>query len=197
MELKEYIKIFRRKWKLFASVVVGVIVFGMLVQLLLPTKYKVSVDLNITRIGYQKNTNDYRYDEFYRLQADERFADTVVRWLESDRIKADIINNAGLDSFEKLKARRLSSQMINVTFLVKKISYAKKTVKAIAKILDKKTVELNKYQQDPNWFKVLVSQPVISEYKFSLGKLISILLLGGVFIGFWIVFIKHYFDDKV
>lgn len=197
MELKEYIKIFKKRWKLFVGVVVSVLVIGVLIQSLLPIKYKVNVDLNITRIGYQKNTNGYRYDEFYRLQADERFADTVVRWLESDRVKIDISNDVRVSSFEKIKARRLSSQMISVNFLIREKRYSEKIVNSMAKILDKKTMELNKYQQDPNWFKILISQPTVSDHRLSFGKLILILLLSGIFIGTWVVFIKHYFNNEV
>lgn len=197
MELKEYIKIFKKRWKLFVGVVVSVLVIGVLIQSLLPIKYKVNVDLNITRIGYQKNTNGYRYDEFYRLQADERFADTVVRWLESDRVKIDISNDVRVSSFEKIKARRLSSQMISVNFLIREKRYSEKIVNSMAKILDKKTMELNKYQQDPNWFKILISQPIVSDHRLSFGKLILILLLSGIFIGTWVVFIKHYFNNEV
>ena len=160
----------------------------MIVWWVLPIKYKVELDLNITRIGRQSETMDYSYDEFYRLQADERFADTVVRWLGSAIIKEEISSD-----FQKLKARRLSSQMISVSFLVLKKQEADIVVKSIDKVLNEKTAELNRLQKSPSWFKVLVSRSVVTEYKFlSFEKLIIVLVFLGFFAGFWGVFVKHY-----
>ena len=194
MEIKEYIKIFKKHYKLFLVIVLSTITVGIFVQVILPAKYKVSIDINVTRLGYQKNTNDYRYDSFYRLQADEKFADTVVRWIDSPRIQTDISEKLKNISFEKLKARRLSSQMINVTFLISQPDRANEVTKIMEKLLNNQTKELNKYQQDPNWFKLLISKPVVSNYKLPIEKLIIILLFAGIFIGFWGVFIKNYFE---
>lgn len=195
MELKEYIKIFRNHFKLFALVVIVTIVLGVVIQEMFPTRYRSEVNLDVTRSGQQTETNDYRYDEFYRLQADERFADTVVRWIGSGRIQEDITEESGSAEFSKLKARRLSSQLIKVTFLVSEIKDSEKVTSSIADVLNNKTRELNKDQNNPNWFKIIVSKPVVSEYKLPLVKLFFILLLLGSFIGFWAVFAKHYLED--
>jgi len=181
---------------MFFSIVIGVVVIGILTQFFLPIKYKVTTDLNVTRIGYQKNTDDYRYDEFYRLQADERFADTVVRWLGSARVKMDINSMLGTNSVEKLKARRLSSQMIEVTFLIDETNCAEETVGVITKVLNKKTAELNKFQRDPNWFTLLANRPVVSEIKLPFGKLVAMLLPVGMFVAFWSLFVKYYWKKR-
>ena len=195
MELKEYIQIFKKHFKLFILIVVAMIVAGVTIQEMLPTRYKVEVNLDVTRSGQQIETNDYRYDEFYRLQADERFADTVVRWLQSGRIKEDIMTLANEAEFKKLKAMRLSSQLIKVTFLVLEIESSEKVADSISKVLNKKTRELNKDQNNPNWFKIIVSKPVVSEYKLPIAKLAIIMLILGIFIGFWAVFVRHYLED--
>jgi len=194
MDLKEYIQIFKKHFKLFVFVIITTVVGGVVVQTLLPTMHKVEVSLDITRSGQQIETTDYRYDEFYRLQADERFADTVVRWLQSGRIREDIAIATKEISFKKLKARRLSSQLVEVTFLVSEIKHSEKVTNSISNVLNKKSKELNKDQNNPNWFKIIVSKPVVSECKLSIVKLIIIMSILGAFIGFWAVFIKHYLE---
>lgn len=194
MELKEYFKILKKNYRLFAGVVMGVLVFGLVGWSLIGVKYRVVVDLDVTRTGYQNDTKDYRYDEFYRLQADERFADTVVRWLESDRIKKDIYQGSSEASFEKLKAQRLSSQVIKVSFLVKDKNLANKVTHSIYNILNDKTVQLNLEQKNPNWFKILTSDPFVTKYQVHIIKLLVALLAGGIFLAFWTVFIKHYLE---
>lgn len=167
---------------------------GLVIQIAFSGKHKVVLDLNITRTGYQENTDEYRYDEFYRLQADEKFADTVVQWVKSERLKEDIFNNSGKLNFEKMKAERLSSQMIRLSFIVKDSDFAKKISLVVENVLNEKTRELNLEQKNPNWFKILVSEPVVNDYKIPLEKLFFILLVGGVFVGFWVVLIKHYWE---
>lgn len=192
MELREYIKIFKDNYKIFLSVVGLILAVGVGINLLIRDKYKVELNLNVTRTGYQKDTSDYRYDEFYRLQADERFADTLVRWLSSEVIKNDISKEASGISFYKLKAERLSSQMIRVSFVIHDKHQVEKITQAIDDVLNKNIAELNLEQKNPQWFKVLVSYPIINDYKISLIKLITILLVGGIFLGFWTVLIRHY-----
>lgn len=194
MELKEYLNIFKKNIKWFFFSIIVVLFFGFLGQFLLGNKYKVELDLNITRTGFQKDTNEYRYDEFYRLQADEKFSDTVVEWIKSSRVREDVANKSEKSQFSKLKGERLSSQMIRVSFLVENKNEAEKISKAIGEILNIKTDELNLEQNNPSWFKILASKPVVIEYKFPLGKLIFTLLVAGVFVGFWVVMIRHYWE---
>ncbi|MGW8185163.1 MAG: hypothetical protein ACWGHO_03585 [Candidatus Moraniibacteriota bacterium] len=192
MELRRYLKIFKDNYRAFLITIGIVLVVGLAFQLLSKEKYRVEMDLNVTRTGYQKDTTDYRYDEFYRLQADERFADTVVRWLGSKVIRNDIEKETNGAEFEKLKAERLSSQMIRVSFTVVDKNQSQKITEAIDGVLNNKVSELNLEQKNPQWFKVLVSYPVISEQKINPLLLLVIFLSGGIFLGFWVVLIRHY-----
>jgi len=194
MELKEYIKILKKNYKLFAGSIAVVLILGTAFQFWLKTKYKVELDLNITRTGYQKETEAYRYDEFYRLQADERFADTVVRWLGSNVVKDEIIQEVEDVKFEKLKAERLSSQMIRVSFLLSDKKQAEKLTKNIESVLNDKTSELNAEQKNPQWFRILVSRPVLIERGIDWFVLSGVLLIAGIFVGFWVVLVKHYWE---
>ncbi len=195
MELKEYIKIVKESGGLFLGVVFGIVLIGLGWYFMAPENYKVETNLNITRNGKQEESNDYRYDEFYRLQADERFADTVVRWLGSERIKSDICKKNNLCQ-QTLRAKRLSSQFIIVSFVSQKTDVAKTKSTKIINILNKETERLNKLQQSETWFKVLGDEPIITKNKISFQKLLAMLFSSGIFIGFWVVFIRHYFKTK-
>ena len=124
MELKDYINIFKKQAKVFWVVVLIGVLAAIIWQKSQSKDHRATLLLNIGREGAQ-DTGQYRYDSFYRLQADERFADTVVRWFASPRVVEDIYAGAGFD-LKNLDARglknifmakRLSSQVLEVTFV--------------------------------------------------------------------------------
>lgn len=196
MEFKKYLQIFKKEQKIFWLVFCITLFIGLVGYFLMPLRYKVTTELDITRLGYQKNTSEYRYDEFYRLQADERFADTVVRWLGSAQTQRNILQKSGGVNFEKLKAKRLSSQVIEINFLIKNKREAGKIVSAIRNVLNNKTAQLNQYQKDPNWFTVLVESPAISKAKWSFFKFALALILFGIFLALWGVFLSFYLKNE-
>jgi len=203
MEFKEYIEIFKKNYKTFLMTVFAVMALGILFQLFRPLSWKATLALNVTRAGSQVTT-DYAYDDFYRLQADERFADTIVRWLSSARIVNDVYQSAQV-SEEKpalslfpyaLKAERLSSQFIEVTYVTKDKSSAEKIAPALIGIVNRETENLNKLQKQEQWFTVIGSAPIIVENVFSWNLIIFSSFFLGIFMGFWIVLIMHYFDKE-
>ncbi len=195
MELKEFIKVFWNYRKTFVLVTAMTIALAFAWHLLLPQNYSASLMLNVTRTGTQQ-TSEYAYDDFYRLQADERFADTVVRWLGDPRIISDIYSSAkvSMHPSESLGAKRLSSQMISVTFASPTVEYAKKTASSIVDILNKQTEELNKQQKQSTWFYILGSEPVITVAGWPWPKVLVASLLVGAFLAFWTVLLRHYFE---
>jgi capsular polysaccharide biosynthesis protein len=202
MEFKEYLEIFKKHLQLFLAVILLFVIGGILFQLFRPLSYRASLNLNVTRSGIQA-TQDYRYDDFYRLQADERFADTIVRWMQSSRIATDILNDSkiitsGLSqgSLQKyFKAQRMSSQMIVVSYVSKNADTARDLAKSIVKTLNAKTDKLNKSQNEENWFVVVGDDPVIADNVWPWDLVILFSLLVGIFVGFWMILIKHYLSD--
>jgi capsular polysaccharide biosynthesis protein len=113
MELKEYINIIKKELKLFISITVIIILAAFAYFYLRPVSYLASLTLNITRLGSQE-TPDFKYDDFYRLQADEKFAETLVQWLKDPRMVTDIFSSTGLDVQNKnLKELRKSLKAEN------------------------------------------------------------------------------------
>ncbi len=202
MELKEYLTIFRKHFKLFITITVLFIAAGILFQLFRPLNYKAVLNLNITRTGKQE-TSDYRYDNFYRLQADEKFADTVVRWLESPEIAARAYNDsqiitAGLSHWRLsriFKSQRLSSQAIKVSYTAKNADTAKNLSSSIIKVINSEAEELNKTQNEETWFVVVGDNPIIRENKWPWEVVILASILIGIFFGFWMVLVRHYLQN--
>jgi len=193
MELKEYIAILKKHFKLFLLMIFLVAAAIIVFQIARPLTYKASLALNITRDGSQK-TDDYKYDDFYRLQADERFADTVVRWMALPAITKSIYSEAGVSENEKFKAKRLSSQLIEITYFTSDVKTAQELSKAIIKTLNRETKKLNEFQKNENWFRILESEPAIKDNRIDLWKSSLAGILIGFFLGFWAVLIKHYLE---
>lgn len=193
MELREYIKIIRTNIVLFLVVTFIVVAAVLSFFKFQPEKYSASVLLNITRQGKDDST-DYKYDDFYRLQADERFSDTVVEWLKSSRIQTDILESAGVSSHSavKFKPQRRSSQVIFADFKASDRVSAEKISLAIPKIISFNIEELNKNQKEENWFMVMAPEPVIEKYQPPYLKIFIASLFSGLFIAFWAVMLKHY-----
>ena len=199
MELKEYLNILKTHIKAFFLVVILAVIGGIAFLTFRPVAYNTSLTLNITRSGTQE-TADYKYDDFYRLQADEKFAETVVEWLKSPRTVADIYFNSSIDAnqfslgkLEKsLRSEKLSSQIVSVKFSADTPEKAKKISDSISKVIAKNIESLNANQQEKNWFKIVAQDPVIAQNSLNFWVVILAALAVGIFLGFWAVLIIHY-----
>ncbi|TAK96250.1 hypothetical protein EPO05_02255 [Patescibacteria group bacterium] len=199
MELKEYLAIFRKdRAVLFWSVIIC-LAMGLGLKLYQPLTYRVSLNLNVTRDGSQA-TDQYRYDDYYRLQADDRFADTVVRWLASARIATDILDEFANSAADKasppqaLVAKKLSNQFLLVTFVVRDPRLAKPAARAVVTVLNRETDKLNVEQHEINWFQLIGSEPVVEQNSYSWAWILSLSFVFGLFLSVWVVLIRHYFS---
>jgi capsular polysaccharide biosynthesis protein len=199
MELKEYLLIIRKQMKLYMGVIV-LFVLGVLGYFIFrPVTFDTSLFLNITRVGNQVSEG-YKYDDFYRLQADEKFTETIVEWLKSPRIAMDISSVAGRSvdglSLKQLtrifQAEKMSSQIVSVKFSSADKKTAEKIAQAISDVLRKNTEKLNEDQREDTWFEIKADNPVIIENNPDLRIIFLAALAMGIFMGFWIVMLKHY-----
>lgn len=199
MELKEYLAILKVNSKVFGGVIAIVILASFSYFYLKPLSYEASLVLNITRSGAQKS-EQYKFDDFYRLQADEKFAETLVQWIKSPRIALDIWTASGnnpenlsLRQLSKLfKAEKFSSQIVSVRFSAANPEKAKKISESIVEIISRETKLLNRDQQEENWFEIVALSPVILISKVNPFLLFLASLVMGIFLGFWIVLVRHY-----
>ncbi len=194
MEFRDFCLIFVRRWNLFAGVLFACIAVALLVFRFQPTRFETSLTLNVTRIGMQE-TQDYTYDQFYRLQADERFADTVVRWLDAPSVRSDISESSGATGrvSDTIVAKRLSSQMIDVTYESSTREGFGDMAVAVPTVLNREAEKLNALSKDVDWFTVMADEPVARDARLTLGFLLVLGAACGVFLGFWTVLADWYF----
>lgn len=193
MEFREFVDIFIKDRKVFTGVMLGCGIAAALVFWFQREGYQATLVLNVTRAG-SVETSEYRYDQFYRLQADERFADTVVRWLESPALKhavdAEAPGQEGL--IRKLKAVRLSSQMIEVTYEAASPQAFGKYATAITRVVNRESAKLNEQAKAADWFIVVAGDPVTRSTKVGLAPLVIGGLLTGIVLAFWTVLVRRY-----
>lgn len=203
MELKELVVIFQKQRNFFLGIVLLCVFGAGIWQQNQSERFRAMLLLNIGRAGVSE-TADYTYDSFYRLQADERFADTVVRWLASPRVVEDIYREAHLDP-KSLRlsdlagvfaAGRLSSQMITVKYGGENQKMLDELARATVTVLNRYTDTLNTEVREKNWFVVIGSDPVIRDSRVSLNLALLVGLVLGLFVGFWTVLLRHYLTES-
>ena len=200
MELKEYLQIIKKNLNLFIAVIVLIILAAFVFFAFRPVSYSTSLTLNITRKGVQ-NTPDYKYDNFYRLQADDKFAETIVEWLKSPWMEENIYKDAGINtsdfSLKRLTSsvmpEKRSSQVVAVNFSAPSQKVAQNIATAISKNISQSAENLNKDQNDTAWFEVVSENPVIKINEIS-PVLVLAIFLGAVFAAFLVVMVRHYLE---
>lgn len=191
MELRDCILIFSRYRWLFCGTIAAFVCVGLAFQAWQPVRYGAEITMNVARLG-ARATSEYSYDDFYRLQADERFADTVVRWLESPRIVGAIAREARVSEGISFDAGRLSSQVIRIRYTLSDQESAKRVAAAIFTVLNRETESLNQNRSEDGWFTLVGETPAIYDARVSLRR--ALLLSGalGVFFGFFAVLFRWY-----
>lgn len=199
MDLKEYIAIIRKHFNIFAGIIATVICVSFAVLILKPISYTASLTISIARDGTQE-TADYKFDDFYRIQADDKFAETIVQWLSSPAIEKDVFTSAGIDVSKfslkqlsnSLKAEKLSSQVIEVSFVTSTVERARKISVATSEVISKNIATLNRDTENIGKFYIVAQDPVIVMNNFSPWIIFLAALAAGIFLAFWTVLIIHY-----
>ncbi len=204
MEFRELVLLFRRDARAFFIAVLACLLVGFVWQRLQPVTYDADLLLNVARTGSQ-TTAAYKYDGFYRLQADERFADTLVRWLSAPRVVEDIFAEAEV-SQESARpflmrgvfvAERLSSQAVRVRYRTTARPAALRLAEGMVTVLERETAALNQGGKDETWFAVTGGEPVVTDGRTPLSFALLISLLIGLFVGVWTVLVRHYWREPV
>ncbi len=193
MELREFVLIFFRHRRLFLGIVVGFVLVGAVARIWQPVRYEAEITMNVARSGI-RSTSDYSYDDFYRLQADERFADTVVRWLESPRIVGDIASRARVSETPSFDAARLSSQVIRIRYSTRDKAEADRIASSMFDVLNHETESLNKDRTEDGWFALVGETPAIGDARIGMGKACLFSFLLGVFVAFFMVLFRWYWN---
>jgi len=202
MELKEYYKILKSNFSvlIYTAIIAIVVVYAWSVRQ--SQTYSTSLLLNIGQTETQVTT-DYRYDQFYRLQADDKFAETIVSWLKSPGVAKNIFLKAGVNSDQKtmrnlsksFQVEKLSSNIVSVRYSTENNDEAERIAPAITSVVFEKTKALNTDARDPNWFQVGASDLIILKNTQDLRINLGIAALAGLFLGVLLAFGKHYISE--
>lgn len=197
MDIREYWRVLQENTRFFWTLVFGLWLLSLVWLLAQPVRYQGTLLLNVGRTASEPSA-EYSYDSFYRLQADERFADTLVRWLSNPRIVSDILTSAGtspehyteagLSGF--FEAKRLSSQVVEVRFVGSTREGVQKYADALTEVTQEYTQGLNASQS--NWFRVVGSEPVIRDARVSAWPFLVLSFCLALFIAFWAVLLKYF-----
>ena len=199
MELRELWILLCKERNLYAFILGGFLFLGVLWINFEPQRFESNTLLTIGRTENKALSEqmDYQYDNFYRLQADERFGDTLVRLLATPQVTQDIFQEAGLRQGAPdggyFTGRKLSAQIVEVTFVESDQAKLEVLSKSIPQVLNRYTSELDaKEGSQGNWFRVIASEPVVSDARIGSGQVFAIAFFLGIFLGFWIILAKHY-----
>ncbi|MFZ2226190.1 MAG: hypothetical protein WA064_00520 [Candidatus Moraniibacteriota bacterium] len=200
MELKEYFLIIKKQFKLFLAIFGLIVVTGLVYVFFRPVSFDTSLTLNITRSGAQVSDN-YEYDDFYRLQADEKFAETIVEWLKSPRTEEDIYVNSGIDvsdySLKKLMssivAEKRSAQLVAVSFSVPSEALAKSLASSVSKVISQNIAKLNQDQKEATWFEI-VSGDSVTRVREVNPVAVVVIFCSAIFLAFFGILFKHYLE---
>lgn len=194
MELRDFCRIFVRFRNVFFGVFLGCFLLSLFVLRFQPARFEESLTLNVSRTGSQE-TNQYTYDQFYRLQADERFADTVVRWLGAPSVRSAIRESADVPSAVtgSIEAKRLSSQMIAVTYRSGSRDAFGSMATAIPEVLNREARRLNEGPDAEDWFEVIGDAPIVLDARMPAKLLLPIGIGLGLFFGCFATLFTWYF----
>ncbi len=193
MSFHECVVLFQKEWKLFIGAVIIFLLVGFCIHAFQPLSYRAEITMNVARSGVREVGSEYTYDDFYRLQADERFADTVVRWLQSPRILADIHSESKVSDEQLIlfDADRLSSQVIRVRYSLKKVEDADAIANAMFFVLNRESELLNMNNDVSGWFHLVGGSPFVSDARVSFLKISTLALMSGIFLGVALVFFNR------
>lgn len=198
MSLYAWIALFERERRLLATLFLTGLVLTWLGFTLQPAQYTGSAMLTVTRTAVE-NTPDYRYDQFYRFQADERLAESLTQYLMSSAGKQSVAEAARLDSTSfkdftqnKLRVVRLGTNLMSVEYRVGTHEEAEHVSEALFQVANHFVALLNEDARERAWFTVLGESPVIEVARLGI---VQILLIGsviGLLIAFWGVLLRYF-----
>ena len=198
MELKEFVEVFKKYFYTFVIVFAIVLLAGLIWRNFQAKFYLASVAVNISREGQVKN-KDYQYDQFYQLQADEKFGKNIVNWLgdpgflEASKHDFKTTKIGKQTEIYKLKATQLSSNYIKVEYKTKNPQAAVLFGKILKKNLNDKNEKLN-IGGNENWFKLIIDDAHVEKSHIGLTPFLIVLSVLGSLFGLLGVLLRHYFN---
>ncbi|MFW5885128.1 MAG: hypothetical protein ACOCUF_02785 [Patescibacteria group bacterium] len=201
MEFKEFIQLIRRNFNLMLPAAAVFLAGGFLLWNYQTNFFGASFAVNIDRGEFQ-DTQDYRHDQFYRLQADDKFAENVVFWLQDAGFLAgvgqdfsDFSKKGSFGEVESLGASQLSPNYVRVEYKSRNKESLNPAYQVLKKNLTQKTRSLDYENSDPTWFKLNYGRLNVYPVEPNLIIYLVSSLGAGLLFGVFLVLFKHYLKD--
>lgn len=199
MDLKEYLKLIKKNYRLIITVcaITGISTF--LFSVFRPVKYDVSQSLFINKNGSQ-DTQDFKFDGYYAFEAADTLSDSVGEWLKSPEVINEIYAKSGIDPAfkniksysKKFKAKKLSAEYVEVSFESKNIAEANDISKALIEVVNSKTTSLKDASNGEVSFSITGGMPIVVENKLDALFNFVIGILSGLLLGIFIAMSREY-----
>jgi capsular polysaccharide biosynthesis protein len=204
MELKSYLMIIGKRIWLFLSIILLITVGSYLFTIAQPSTFDGSAFLNIVA-KKQVNTKPdyYTYDNYYAIQANSLFADTVVAWLGDPTNVNEIYSQASIErpdvslkNISKLiVAKKKVPASVQVTFNSTNEKDVTNLVKATIKFVEEKTASWSSEGLVDNLY-VDSSSPIAIKHEPPILTNVLSGFLGGLIIALAIVFFQEYWQKS-
>jgi len=201
MELKEYVTIIKKSFKIIVITSALTGLFSFLFTSVQPLKYETSMSLFINK-KYSQETDNFKYDGYYALQTSEMLSDTIIEWTKSPEFVNSVYTKAGVDlNFNSIKkyskafnVKKMSSQYIKINFTSTNKAEAVKISSTISSEIKEKIKTIENESEKELSFSVTSKDPIIivSKPKILINLIIGI--FSGLIIGIFFVFTKRYFS---
>ena len=202
MDVRDFLQLFLRERRLILIIIIGALVVGFLAYRLQSPRYEGEVLLSVTRQG-SETTTEYQYDQFYRLQADEKMADMVARYLETALGRRETARRALLSDERETEfidstvtALRLAPSLVYVSYVAKTPTESERIAGAMLETAERYVVGLNEQAANRNWFTLVSSESLTRDGRFTLVMALGIASFFGFFGAFWIVLGRWYWRGK-
>lgn len=202
MELREYFRIIGKYQWLFWTIVLVVVIATFLFSRFQPKSYLASTTLTVNKASALKQSqiDYYLFDNYYNVQSSGLFSQIVTSWFESPAVVKEIYKKADIPlpqvSQKKLskifKAVRQEPATINVSFSGSQKEEAEKLINAAAEIMQEKTNELGKADQE-NIYDIVKFSSIVSETTPNIWLNTLIGLVAGLILAIIIVLSIDYF----
>lgn len=199
MELRDYFSVFRKHFMLIVMLVIVTVAGALIFRASQETQYEASRAITVTRVNVQE-TPDYKFDDFYAIQASEFFSRTLIGWIETPAIVLDIYDDAGitaptssLSSLARLfKGTRIAPQVIQVEFKHNDATEADTIADSIITVIQREVDKENSATEDEAYFNIEATKTVVVEQPKNYAIVGVVAFLVGLFIAYNLALLLHY-----
>lgn len=201
MELKEYLRIFKKHFKLIIATTILLTLAAFIFTLTQPISYQATGSLTIVPKSIAELKNVYQYDGYYSLQTSNLFGVTITSWLGNPDIVTEIFQKAGYTT-EGISVQALSkfintSQMLNsssVTFRLgdRDENKTQKLATATIEVVRNKTVEFNQAAGTRVNFEIVATSPLVNKVEPKKELNTAVGFLSGLILGVFLSFVLEY-----